>query len=141
MIIDTIKDVRLSARKRKDDLTAKLTGVIISELDRKQDHSNDAAIKVIKSIIESNRFTLNESIPGSQQSLNIVREIAVLEQFLPEQITGGELRELVETLIKVEGYTGMKDMGKLQAKIKESVNGKIFEGKEVADYMKQFTGK
>lgn len=141
MIIDTIKDVRLTARKRQDHLTAKLTGVIISELDRKQDHSDDAAIKVIKSIIESNRFTLNESIPGSQQSLNIVREIAVLEQFLPEQITGGELRELVETLIKVEGYTGMKDMGKLQAKIKESVNGKIFEGKEVADYMKQFTGK
>ncbi|MCK5913292.1 MAG: GatB/YqeY domain-containing protein, partial [Desulfuromusa sp.] len=56
-------------------------------------------------------------------------ELAVLQQYLPTQLSEGEVRDIVIAAIAESGAESMKDMGKVMplvmAKTKGSADGKI----------------
>jgi len=57
-------------------------------------------------------------------------EIAILNEYLPRQLTEEELEEVVIEAIKKTGAQSKKDIGKLMAEIMPRVKGKA-EGKHV----------
>ena len=50
-------------------------------------------------------------------------QAAVIEQFLPEQLTEGEVEKIVLQVINEFGASGMKDMGKVMAAVNTEVAG------------------
>jgi uncharacterized protein len=56
-------------------------------------------------------------------------EIGVIETFLPQQMSAGEMRTAIEAAIAETGAAGMRDMGKVMAVLKERFSGQMDFGK------------
>jgi uncharacterized protein YqeY len=52
-------------------------------------------------------------------------EIAVIQDFLPKQLSDGEVRANIAAIIKETGAQGPKDMGKVMAALKERYAGQM----------------
>jgi uncharacterized protein len=62
-------------------------------------------------------------------------EIAIIEQFLPKQLTEVEITEQVKVLITELGATGPADMGKLMGAANKKMSGQA-DGKLIASVVK-----
>lgn len=56
-------------------------------------------------------------------------EIAVIESFLPQQLSDEEVARIVSELITSTGAAGVKDMGKVMAELKAKYAGQLDMGK------------
>jgi hypothetical protein len=56
-------------------------------------------------------------------------EIAIIQGFLPQQMSEAEGRAAIESVIKDIGAVGMKDMGRVMAALKERYAGRMDFGK------------
>ena len=63
------------------------------------------------------------------------KEIKILSNYLPEQLSESQVVELVVATIKAAGATGIKDMGKVMGALREKTAGKA-DGKLVSDIVK-----
>lgn len=62
-------------------------------------------------------------------------QVAVLERFLPEQLSEGEIKEVVEKVIADLGADSMKDMGRVMGTVNQQLAGKA-DGKTIAMIVK-----
>ena len=62
-------------------------------------------------------------------------ELAVIEQFLPAQLSREEVEKEIAEMITQTGASGMKDMGKVMGMANSKLKGKA-EGKLIADIVK-----
>ncbi|MCB9263109.1 MAG: GatB/YqeY domain-containing protein [Flavobacteriales bacterium] len=62
-------------------------------------------------------------------------ELAVIETFLPKQLTDEELAAEIKTIIAQTGASGMADMGKVMGMASQKLKGKA-DGKAIADKVK-----
>ena len=67
-------------------------------------------------------------------------EIAIISAYLPKQMSEAEIGTVIAALVKETGATGMKDMGKVMAAIKERYAGKLDIGKASAAVKKLLSG-
>lgn len=56
-------------------------------------------------------------------------EIAVIESFLPQQLSDDEVAKVVEGIIASTGASSIKDMGKVMAELKANYAGQLDMGK------------
>jgi uncharacterized protein len=83
--------------------------------------------RMIKQRRES--LAIYEKAGRSEQAQQEAAEIAVIEEFLPKQMSEAEAREAVAALVKEVGATAPKDMGKVMAALKERYPGRLDMGK------------
>ena len=62
-------------------------------------------------------------------------ELAILEAYLPKQLTDDEIRGAVQNAITTSGATSPADMGKLMKALMPAVHGKA-DGKRVQEAVK-----
>ncbi|MBM36813.1 MAG: GatB/YqeY domain-containing protein [Actinomycetota bacterium] len=62
-------------------------------------------------------------------------ELKILEAYLPEQLDGDELADIVERVLTEGGYSTMADMGEAMKAVNAEVAGKA-EGRVVAELVK-----
>lgn len=123
---DQIIEDRLKALKSGDSVRKNLLGTLLVEIEVKSGTKNptdDDCIKHIKKMIESN----NEC--------KIVGENEYLECYLPKQLTHDELTVLITDIININGYTSVKDTGKILSNLNEKYSGR-FDGKAVSGIIK-----
>ncbi|MBT8326224.1 MAG: GatB/YqeY domain-containing protein [Bacteroidia bacterium] len=63
-------------------------------------------------------------------------ELAVIEKFLPEQMSEDDIKKEVQSIISQVGAQGMKDMGKVMGMASGKLKGKA-DGKVIADIVKE----
>lgn len=63
-------------------------------------------------------------------------ELAVIETFLPKQLSADELKSAISEIISQVGANGMKDMGKVMGMASQKLKGQA-DGKDIADMVKQ----
>ena len=66
----------------------------------------------------------------------IEKEIEILTEYLPEQLTLDEIKKLVSEAIEKTGAASPRDMGKVMQEIRPKIAGKA-DGKVVSDMVKQ----
>ena len=64
-----------------------------------------------------------------------LEQVAVLERFLPEQISEEEIKEIVGKVIADLGASSMKDMGRVMGTVNQQLAGKA-DGKTIAGIVK-----
>ena len=64
-----------------------------------------------------------------------LQQIAVLERFLPEQLSEAEIQEVVSKVIADLGASTMKDMGRVMGTVNKQLAGKA-DGKTIATIVK-----
>ena len=63
-------------------------------------------------------------------------EIAVIEKFLPQQMSEAELKDFINGIIEKTGASSMKDMGKVMGMASKQLAGRA-DGKTVSTLVKQ----
>ena len=66
-------------------------------------------------------------------------QVAVLDQFLPEQIGEDELKQIISDIILKVGASSMKDMGKVMGMASKQLAGKA-DGKAISNVVKTLLG-
>ena len=93
--------------------------------------------KVIATLIKQRRDSVEQYRAASRDDLaqKEEQEIALLQAYLPQQLTAEELRAEVQAAIQSTGAKGPKDMGSVMKALQPKVAGKA-EGRTVSDEVK-----
>ena len=123
--MERLATVRLiiSAMKDKD---------IASRTDGRNDGIDESAIlsmlqSMIKQRQESSKIFRENNRPELADKED--GEIAVIQSFLPKQLSDDEVAKVIEGIIAQTGAAGIKDMGKVMAELKANYAGQLDMGK------------
>ena len=86
---------------------------------------------VLQKMIKQRRESLAtfEKAGRKEQAQQEATEIAVIEEFLPKQMSEAEAKEAVAAVVKEVGAASPKEMGKVMAALKERYAGRMDFGK------------
>lgn len=78
---------------------------------------------------------------GGRQDLadKEAKELEVINEFLPKQLSDNELKVIVEEAVKASGASSAKDMGRVMGVIMPKVKGKA-DGKKIQEMVKAILG-
>ena len=130
MIRDDIKAALVTAMKSGDKASTGTIRLIQSAIKNrdieartgKAPESDDALVtEVLQKMIKQRRESVGLYRKGGREELaaNEEAEIAVIERFLPAQMSEDEARAAVQAIIAETGASSMKDMGRVMALVKE----------------------
>ncbi|KPF87122.1 aspartyl-tRNA amidotransferase [Novosphingobium sp. AAP83] len=129
MIRDTIKAAQISSMKSGDKARLAAVRLILSKLKDKDIELRTATVvpeddvlvtDVLQKMAKQRRESITMYEAGGRQELADVEkaELAVIEEFLPQQMSEDDTRAAITALIAETGAAGMKDMGKVVAALK-----------------------
>jgi uncharacterized protein YqeY len=136
MIRDDIKAALVTAMKGGDKAATGTIRLIQSALknrdielrgsDREPD--DDALVtEVLQKMIKQRRESVELYRKGGREELAAAEEaeIAVIERFLPAQLSDEDARAAIAAIIAETGASSMKDMGRVMALVKERLGSAI----------------
>lgn len=101
------------------------------EIELQQELDDEGILSVIGTAVKQRREAAQMYHDNNRPELAAKEEaeLAVLQQYLPAQLTEAEIRDIISAVIAEVGATSMKDMGKVMpqvmAKTKGSADGKV----------------
>ena len=97
-----------------------------------------AAVKIIQKLAKQGRETARTYTDNSRQDLadEELAQVAVMEEYLPKQLSPEEIEKAVKDIIAQTGATSMKDMGKVMGMAGKLLAGKA-DGKAISTIVKQ----
>lgn len=132
----------LTAAKGKDKETLSTLRMIKSalhnkEIDLKDKFGEPEMLQVLASMVKQRRDSIAQFKEGGRLELaeKEEREIAVIQGFMPQQLSEEEVRTLIEKAIEETGATSARDMGKVMKLLMPQVTGKA-DGKTVGEAVK-----
>lgn len=143
-VLQKVKNAQLTARKAKDKFaTGVLTALysecsIIGKNDGNRNTTDEECIKVItkfKKGVNENIKLKRDSGCNARDLAPFYIELEIYDEFLPTQMTEDELRINIKDIIDVNGFTTMKDMGKIMGKLRENYAG-LYDGKMASGIIK-----
>jgi uncharacterized protein YqeY len=103
--------------------------------------SADTEIKLLQKLVKSRKDSLEIYQKQNRPDLAVKEseEIAVIEKFLPAQMSAEELTAVITSIIAEVGATGPQDMGKVMGVASKQLAGKA-EGKIISATVKALLG-
>ena len=100
------------------------------EVDQRIELDDAAVLSVLDKMVKQRRDSVEQYEKGNRQDLADIEkaEIAVLETYLPEQLSDAELEAMVEEAISATGAESIRDMGKVMGQIKGKAAGRADMG-------------
>lgn len=139
LMVDLKEAMKQKQKLRKSVITMLRAAVKQIEIDQRKELSNEEVIDIVATQVKQKRSVIEEFLKGDRPDLaeEAKEEIAVLEKYLPEQLTVDELKSLISDIIAETGATTMKDMGKVMGMVNPKVKGRA-DGKTVSQIVKDF---
>jgi len=111
------------------------------EIDSRNELDNAAVMKILQKEAKKRREAIDElEAAGRRGDAASERfELAVIEDFLPRQLTAAELKPIVQAAIVETGATSMKQMGQIMKMVMPKVNG-LADGKQVNAIVRELLG-
>lgn len=126
--------VRLEALRgvKKEFLEAKTAKGANGEL------SDETAVKIMVKMVKQRKESakIYEENNRPELAANELEEAAVIEEYLPKQLSEEELTEALKAIITETGATGPKEMGKVMGVATKRLAGKA-EGKAISAKVKE----
>jgi uncharacterized protein YqeY len=100
--------------------------------------TDEEAIKLLQRLVKQRKDSAKIFIEQNRPDLAEPEEAqaAVIETFLPPQLSDEELNKVILEVISSSGAEGMKDMGKVIGKASKQLAGKA-DGKRISDLVKK----
>jgi len=140
MLRDTIKAAQVAAMKAGDKPRLSAVRLILAKLKDKdielrtasnQPDDDVVVTDVLQKMAKQRRESITMYEQGGRQELADVEkgELAVIEEFLPQQMGEDEVKAAIAAIIAETGAAGMKDMGKVVGALKAKHGTQIDMGK------------
>lgn len=112
-----------------------------AEIDKRTEFSDEQVIEVLAREVKMRRDSMEEfskaNRPDTVKALE--EEISVLMEYLPQQLSEGEIRQLAQETIAAVGAQGPKDLGKVMGSITPKTKGRA-DGKLVNQVVRELLG-
>jgi uncharacterized protein YqeY len=101
------------------------------EVDERIELDDTQVIEAIEKMLKQRRDSISQYEAANRHDLADVEkfEVTVLQEYLPQALTDGEVGAILEQVIAETGASGIKDMSKVMAAVKPLVVGRADMGK------------
>ncbi|MDK2800093.1 MAG: uncharacterized protein PWP27_1775 [Clostridiales bacterium] len=141
---DRLLEDMKNAMKDKDPIKKKTVqmaraAILQFEKDNKTTLDDEGIVEIIAKEVKKRKDVLPEYEKSGRQDLidELKQEIAILMDYLPEQLSEDELDVMVKETIEEVGASSMKDMGKVMAAIMPKTKGRA-DGKTINTLVKKY---
>jgi uncharacterized protein YqeY len=138
-LMDDLKSAMKAKQKvRKSVVTMLRAAIKQIEVDERVEVEEERIMDIIASQIKTKRKAIIDFEKGERQDLvdEAEEEIAILQEYLPKQLSTEEVEKIVVETIEALNATTIKDMGKVMGAVNAKVKG-IAEGSLVAKIVKE----
>ncbi|MEO5867317.1 MAG: GatB/YqeY domain-containing protein [Sphingomonas sp.] len=129
MIRDDIKAAQIAAMKAGDKETRGAISLMQSAIKNRDieartgtapDDDDALVVEVLQKMVKQRRESIEMYLKGGRQELADAEqaEVAVIERFLPAQMSEAQTSAAIEAIKAELGASGMKDMGRVMAELK-----------------------
>lgn len=103
-----------------------------AEINGKKDLTDNEVVSILRKGVKMRQDSITEFVKGGRQDLvdQNKAEIAILEKYLPAELSAEELRKMVEDAVKETKAQGPKDMGKVMKAAMSKAAGRA-DGKQI----------
>lgn len=101
------------------------------EVDERIELDDEGVLAVIQKMVKQSRDAISQFDAGGRDDLVSKEQhlLSVLEGYLPQQLSGAEIEQLVSAAISQTGAQSIKDMGNVMGKLKGELAGRADMGK------------
>ncbi|MCX6760525.1 MAG: GatB/YqeY domain-containing protein [Candidatus Nealsonbacteria bacterium] len=130
-VLNKEKDKRFKKSKEKPDLSGK-------ELEKESLLTEEEVLEVVSYEAKKRRESISEFGKGGRNDLveKEKKELAIIETYLPKQLSEEEIRSLVKEAVEKTGAKEQKDMGKVMAELMPKTKGRA-DGSLVSKIVKE----
>jgi len=147
MIRDSIKAAQVSAMKSGDKARLAAVRLILAKVKDRDIELRTAAtkpdddalvIEVLQKMVKQRRESIQLFEQGGrpEKAADEKAELAVIEEFLPQQISETETRAAIEAIKAETGAAGVKDMGKVMGELKAR-HGAVLDMGKASGWVKE----
>ncbi len=129
--VDTIRLINAALKDR--DIEARGQGKVVSE---------DDILALLQKMVKSRQESLGIYEKAGRAELAKIEadEIAIIQEFMPKQMSDAEVDAAIDTALATTGATSIKDMGKVVAALKTAHAGRMDFGKASAAVKAKLAG-
>lgn len=124
---DEIKTAMRSKDKVRLSILRQLHGELKNiEVNERRDVTGKDVDDMLKRLIKQTKETLDGSIKASndqERTDTLTEQVAILEGYLPEQVSGEALIALIEKTLADTGASTKKDMGRVMGALTQATGG------------------
>jgi uncharacterized protein len=140
-----IMDAMKAAMKEKDtvaleSLRAIKSGILLAQTESgaKEEISAEEEIKLLQKLVKQRKDSAAIYIEQNRQDLADpeLAQAAVIEKFLPAQLTEEEIEVVIRRIIAENAFNGMADMGKVMGIASKELAGSA-DGKTISSVVKK----
>ncbi len=136
-ILDTLQEDMKQALRSKDELTLSTIRMVKSSvgyarIEKRRDLTDDEVLVVIAKQAKQRRESIEAAEGGGRADIaeRERAELEILSKYLPEQLSEGEIENIVREVVAELGVTDIKDRGKLMGPVMQKTRGRA-DGKLV----------
>ena len=130
-ITDDVKTAMRSKDKERLGTLRLLTAAIKQiEVDKRIELDDEQVVAVIEKMLKQRKDSIEqfESAGRNELAEIEIKEVAILKEFMPEQMSDADVDALIDEAIASTGAEAMKDMGKVMGMLKAKLAGKADMG-------------
>lgn len=140
-IMESMKD----AMRAKDTVTLEAlraikSGLLLAQTESgaKEEISEEEEIKLLQKLVKQRKDSAAIYIQQGRQDLADpeIEQAAVIEKFLPAQLSEQEVEAVVKRIVADNGFSGMADMGKVMGMANKELAGTA-DGKTISTVVKK----
>ncbi|MGR6835424.1 GatB/YqeY domain-containing protein [Syntrophomonas erecta] len=108
------------------------------EIEKHRELADDELLEIIQRELKKRNEALIDYQKANRPSAveQLLEEIRVLQEYLPEQLGEDEIRAIIRDVIDETGATSRKDLGKVMKSVMPKVKGRA-DGKLVSELVKE----
>ncbi len=109
------------------------------EIEKRTTLSDDQVIDVLTKEVKQRRDSLQEFEKANRKDLveKVQEELNILHDYLPEQLSEDELRNIIQSVINDVGASSKSDMGKVMGAVIPKVKGRA-DGKIINQLVQEY---
>lgn len=113
-------------KNRLTTIRMAMSAIKQKQIDEKIEITDEVVIAVITKMIKQRQDSYEQYIKADRAELaeGEKREIEILTQYMPKQLSDEEVVAIVQKAIESVGATSMKEMGKIMASVKKELAGR-----------------
>lgn len=138
---DEIKSAMKARDNRRRDILRQVhTELKAIEVNERREIAEADVDAMLKRVIKQTRETLDGSIKAGnnqERTDTLAAQVAILEEYLPQQVSGEALLTLVDEVLAETGASTKKDMGRVMGALTKKTNGNFDKASAAAELGKR----
>ena len=104
----------------RDTLRLIMAEVKRFEVDNRQEPTDEDIFTILKKMAKQRKDSIQQYSEGGRPDLEEIEknELEILEKYLPQALAGDALKEVIQTIISENNFSGMQDMGNVMKELR-----------------------